>query len=74
MLLLCFLKNTTFKSLLFCSELCSGLSKSTYPADARALKEAVHPHLLCFTALGEDKVHSEMFTWSLKGSFVICLQ
>ncbi|PKK27591.1 WD repeat domain 72 [Columba livia] len=33
----------------------SGLSKSTYPADARALKEAVHPHLLCFTALGEDK-------------------
>ncbi|OPJ70598.1 WD repeat-containing protein 72 isoform A [Patagioenas fasciata monilis] len=33
----------------------SGLSKGTHPADERALKEAVHPHLLCFTALEEDK-------------------
>ncbi|XP_052527547.1 WD repeat-containing protein 72 isoform X2 [Tympanuchus pallidicinctus] len=33
----------------------SGLSKSTYPADAKVLKETVYPHLLCFTDVKENK-------------------
>jgi len=42
----------------FLSELCSGLSKSIYPADGKVLKETVYPHLLCFTDVKENKVNS----------------
>ncbi|KAM7010467.1 WD repeat-containing protein 72 [Passerculus sandwichensis] len=33
----------------------SGLSKSMYPADGKALKETVYPHLLSFTGMKENK-------------------
>ncbi|XP_068060098.1 WD repeat-containing protein 72 isoform X5 [Anomalospiza imberbis] len=33
----------------------SGLSKSMYPADGKALKETVYPHLLSFTDMKENK-------------------
>ncbi|XP_053934102.1 WD repeat-containing protein 72 isoform X1 [Cuculus canorus] len=33
----------------------SGLSKSTYPAEGKVLKETVYPHLLCFTDVKENK-------------------
>ncbi|XP_048188976.1 WD repeat-containing protein 72 isoform X2 [Perognathus longimembris pacificus] len=33
----------------------SGLSKSIYPADGKALKETIYPHLLCSTSVGENK-------------------
>ncbi|XP_009904747.2 WD repeat-containing protein 72 [Dryobates pubescens] len=33
----------------------SGLSKSMYPADGKVLRETVYPHLLCFTAVKENK-------------------
>ncbi|XP_041325093.1 WD repeat-containing protein 72 [Pyrgilauda ruficollis] len=33
----------------------SGLSKSTYPADGKVLKETVYPHLLSFTGMKENK-------------------
>uniref|UniRef100_A0A8B9ZBW3 WD repeat domain 72 n=1 Tax=Buteo japonicus TaxID=224669 RepID=A0A8B9ZBW3_9AVES len=33
----------------------SGLSKSTYPADGKVLKETVYPHLLCITGVKENK-------------------
>nr|XP_026649760.1 WD repeat-containing protein 72 [Zonotrichia albicollis] len=35
----------------------SGLSKSMYPADGKALKETVYPHLLSFTGMKENKVN-----------------
>ncbi|XP_072483769.1 LOW QUALITY PROTEIN: WD repeat-containing protein 72-like [Notamacropus eugenii] len=33
----------------------SGLSKSLYPADGRALQETMYPHLLCSTSVKENK-------------------
>ncbi|XP_042543766.1 WD repeat-containing protein 72 [Dipodomys spectabilis] len=33
----------------------SRLSKSIYPADGKALKETIYPHLLCSTSVGENK-------------------
>ena len=39
--------------------LCSGLSKSIYPADGTLLKETIYPHLLCSTSVQENKVMQE---------------
>ncbi|OWK62204.1 WD repeat-containing protein 72 [Lonchura striata] len=37
----------------------SGLSKSMYPADGKALKETVYPHLLSFTGMKENKLKDQ---------------